>query len=57
MLRGTAVLLDESLDLLESGDDALHARRASGLLLGLGEFGKLCGQFVEVGITHSDPPP
>ena len=32
VLRSTAVLLDESLDLLEAGDDALLARRPAALL-------------------------
>ena len=56
VLRGATVLLDEALDFLESGDDALLARRASALLLRHGELGKLFGQFVEVGVTHSAPP-
>ena len=37
MLRGAAVLLDKPLNLLESGDDALLARRAAALLLRLRE--------------------
>ena len=35
VLRGAAVLLDEPLDLLEPGDDALLARRPAALLLRL----------------------
>jgi hypothetical protein len=35
MLRGATVLLDESLYLLEPGDDALLAWRASAFLLRL----------------------
>ena len=46
MLRGATMLLEETLNLLESGDDALVARRAFALLLGRCEVGKLCGQFV-----------
>ena len=57
VLRGAAVFLDKALDLLESGDDALLARRASALLLRLGEVVEFGAQFVEVEVTHSDPHP
>ena len=56
MLRGATVLLDEALNFLESGNDALLARRASARLLWRSEFGKLGGQFVKIGVTHSGPP-
>jgi hypothetical protein len=38
MLRGVSVLFDESLYLLETGDDALLAWRASAFLLRFREF-------------------
>ena len=41
MLRRAAVLLDEALDLLEAGDDALLARRPARFLLRLGLDAKL----------------
>ena len=41
MLRGVAMSFDKSLYLVESGDDALFARRASVFLLQLGEVVKL----------------
>ena len=51
VLRGAAVLLDEALDLLEPGDDALLARRAPALLLGCGELVEFGAQLVEVEVS------
>jgi hypothetical protein len=56
VLRSATVLLDKPLDFLEPGDDALLARRASALGFRRGELGKFRRQFVEVGVTHTDPP-
>ena len=53
VLRRTSVLLDEALDVLEPGDDALLARRAAALLLRRRELGQFVIQLVEVEITHS----
>jgi hypothetical protein len=55
MLRNTPMLFDKTLDFLEARDDAFLARRASALLLGLGEFVEFGAQFVE--ISHSVPRP
>src|SRR5690606_23392901 len=57
MLRRTPVLLRETLDVLETGDDALFAGRPRDLLLGRRELGKLCRKVVQIGVIHSAPPP
>lgn len=57
VLRRTVVLLSKALDFLEARDDALLACRAAALLLGRSELGKLRGECVKIGVTHSVPPP
>ncbi len=52
---GADRVLDEALDFLEAGDDALLARRAAALLLRLGEVVEFGAQFVEVEVSHSGP--
>ncbi|MGB4914282.1 MAG: hypothetical protein WBO95_19590 [Candidatus Dechloromonas phosphoritropha] len=49
------MLVDKAPDFLEPRDDAFFARRASALLLGLGEFVEFRTQFVK--ISHSVPRP
>ena len=56
VLRGVAVLFDELLDFLKARNNALLARRAPALFLRLRKFGEFCGEFVEIRVTHSDPP-
>jgi hypothetical protein len=59
VLRGVAVFLDETLNLLETGDDPLFARRAARLSLRLDLdaelFEKRVILFGEPG--HAQPPP
>ena len=57
MLWSSIVYLNKPLYLLEPGDDALLARRASDFLLGLCEFVQFLTQFVEVDVSHTDPRP
>jgi hypothetical protein len=53
MLRGAAVLFDELLYLVESGNDAFLARGAPALFLRLGEVVEFGAQLVQVEVTHS----
>ena len=57
MLRRVPVLLDEALNLLETGDDAFLAWRVGSLLLRLGEVVEFAAQVVEVEVTHNVPRP
>jgi hypothetical protein len=55
MLRRMPVIIDKSLDLFKSSDDALVSRAPTPRLLGLRKFGKLASQLVKIEVTHSGP--
>ncbi|MGB3486512.1 MAG: hypothetical protein WBA62_00270 [Xanthobacteraceae bacterium] len=60
MLRGAAMLVDETLNLLEPGDDPFLARRPAGFLLCLGfdaKLGKKLIILVGESFRHARPPP
>ena len=57
MLRGAAMLIDETLNFLEARDDAFLARGAAALLIRLGEIREFAAQFIKIEVTHSGPHP
>ncbi len=57
MLRDAAVLIGETLNLLEACDDAFFARGASSLLFGLSKIREFIPQLIKVEVTHSGPHP